>query len=340
VTTWRDLIDPILDGVEAYVASHDVDALLRPELQRAANKLAATLDEATDGVPDGVRPAGLVALAGFRWTRYLAQRGRVSGLRDRREATRFYELLAAADPETARQVTPERVRLLLAEPKPAERVLRASHDEARDLLGAAQETRDLVVMREGIELLRYAIPAAPPESEALPEVWHTLGLAWRLWFATTREEPALNHAIAAHRESAAALRTDDPERADRHQELYALLHQRLELGGAPRCLDEAIEVLRIAVAALPDGDERKPGWLIGLARDLLEQSGRDGTLEPVEEAHRVLVGDVGAASHATPVDAERFLSLLADIYERLAELTGDPAASEAAHAARAAAAAL
>ncbi len=335
-TTWQELIDRVLDGARAYLESGDKEALHTQELERTEDELSA----AVDSDPDHAPPSALFALANLCWVRGVARQGTVWGVLNRREAIRLYDLALIKVPDFPRDAMPTGVRTVLDEPDLHKRRLVASHEEAVELLSSAQRTRDRVLIREGIEILRPAITAAQQGSNALPTAWHTLGVAWRLWHEVTGEKAALDEAIVALRVAASGLAGDDPQRANRYQELYAVLCARQALqNDDPSCLDVAITALRTATQALPNDDERRPGWLMGLARDLLALSRRDGAVAPIKEALRVLI-EVSEASHATPVDGQQFLTLLADVYQQGGELTGDQTALDAAQAARAAAARL
>jgi hypothetical protein len=185
VPTWDELTEPIMTAVERR-------AVFDPDAERAADRLALVLETQEGQLAAG----GNAILAAYHWSRYLERRGSAAGVRERREGLRRYAL-AAADPQVAAATIGGEVAALLAEPDPAERRVLDADLEARDLLTAAQDAGDLALAREGIELLRGALTAAPPGLRAAPAAWHTLSLAWRLWHALTDDPAALEQADLA-----------------------------------------------------------------------------------------------------------------------------------------------
>ncbi len=328
--TLSEIAEPMSGAVEAYVQSGDPDAVLSEEVREAANLLSAAIFSSPETFP----PEILVVIASLRWLQHSAREGTISGALDRAEAIRLYEQVCAQRPEFVREAAPGAVITVLDLPEPATRRLVAAHDGAVELLKAGRAGRDRVLLREGIEILRRAVHGVPPATPELARVLPTLSSAWQAWHELTDELPALDQAIDAHRR-AAEVSPPGAERANRHRELYALLHQRRQLrGGIPVAADEEILALRGAIGSLASDDEVPAPWFMQLARDLVDASHRTRTAAPAQEALRILRRRIADASGAADIEPAERLSLLADAYAQEALLAGDPRARDAERAAR------
>jgi tetratricopeptide (TPR) repeat protein len=323
--TLRELIDPLVDAVQAYAQSGDADAVLGIGLDRAINRLAAAYIGSSEAIPAPT----LVPLALVRWCQHTARRGTVSGELDRRESIRLFEQAIAEIPEFPLDGVPEGISTVVGESVPALRRLRLAHEGALKLLSAGQAASDRVRIREGIEILRPALIGVESESSLVASAWYTLAQTWQLWFELTSDTAALDQAIAAYRRSADGT-PPGYDRANRYQGAYALLRKRAVLGDdETRDIDEAAVVLRAAIDALPSQDVCPARWLIGLAHDLLLQARRDRAAGPLDEALGILIGRIPTAD-TDELDNDQWLSLIAEISELKAELTGDPGAREGA----------
>lgn len=317
--TLEELVDPLFDAAQAYVQSRDADAILNVGLDRAISRLAAAYIGSSETIP----AHALSVLAMVRWCQHTARRGTVSGELDRRESIRLYEHAITEIPEVSLDDVHQEVRAVLGESDPGLRRLRLAHEGAIKLLSASQTARDRVRLREGIEILRPALTGIKSESSLVASAWYTLAQAWQFWFELTGDAGALDQAIDAYRRSADGT-PPGYDRANRYQGAYALLRQRAVLNGDEmRDVDEAAAVLRAAIDALPSQDVWPAGWLVELARDLLLQARRDRAVGPADEALGVLVDRIPSAAGAGELDADQWLSLIAEVSELKAELTGD-----------------
>jgi tetratricopeptide (TPR) repeat protein len=130
------------------------------------------------------------------------------------------------------------------------------HNEAIDVLDAAEVSRDLESVDQGIWLVASAFLTAPSDGDRARHL-SVLGTAWTQRFRITGRDADLDNAVAAHRRALALGVPDPADQAGHHANLSSALLARYEKAGRAPDLDEAVTVARAAtkIAAGP-----RPAW--------------------------------------------------------------------------------
>jgi len=273
------LSDAVRNRLAAFRSSGDSRVILDGQ---AAGEIAA-LRESIGWPPFGPRPSGavirrqleVVLLAGraqFIRCRELPPGDRVEAWLEAMELfTAVYPLAPDAVPEPMRPMC----GALAGNPPGVHHA--ELHNEAIDMLDAAEVTRDRAEVDQAIWLIASAFLAAPQDQDRARHL-SVLGTGWTERFRITGRIADLDNAVTAHRR---ALALGGPGAADRagHQANYSgALLARYENTGSVADLDEAVAAARAATQtarteaarAGAGGGRRRSAWP--------DEAGQDRTL--------------------------------------------------------------
>lgn len=269
-----DMRDAVLNRLAIFRSSGDRRVITDPQ---AAEEVAA-LRASIDWPPFGKPPSGaalrreldVAVLAGmiqFIRSQELPPGDRVDARLQATEIfTAVYPLESAMVPEPIRAMC----GALAGDPPDIHHA--ALHNEAIDMLDAAEVTRDRATLDQAIWLLAAAFLAAPQDDDRARHL-SVLGTAWLDRFWSTGRPADLDNAVAAHRRALALGVGDPADQAGHQANLSAALRARYENTGGIPDLDEAVETARAAAdiaraasgqghAAWPRGDGQDPAMAI------------------------------------------------------------------------------
>ena len=134
------------------------------------------------------------------------------------------------------------------------------HNEAIDMLDAAELSRDWAEVDQAIWLLASAFLAARADSDRARHL-SVLGTAWLERFWITGRTADVDNAVTVHRRALALGVPDAADQAGHRANFSAALLARYENTGAVADLDEAVEAARIAAQiAKTASEQHRPAW--------------------------------------------------------------------------------
>ncbi len=134
------------------------------------------------------------------------------------------------------------------------------HNEAIDMLDAAEVSRDRAEVDHAIWLLMSAFLAAPADDDRARHL-SVVGTGWLGRFWITGRAADLDNAVAAHRRALALGVSDAADQAGHLANFSAALLARFEANGSVPDLDEAVAAARgAAELATTVSEQRRPGW--------------------------------------------------------------------------------
>jgi hypothetical protein len=260
--THEDPSGALRDRLDRFRSSGGRRVILEPQAAEEVAVLRASIGWPPFGPPpDGAalrRQLDAVMLAGtvqFARAQELPPADRVAALLEAMEIfTAVYPLAPGMVPETVRAMC----GALAANPPDVHHA--ELHNEAVDMLDAAEMTRDQAEVDQAIWLIAAAYLAARDDEDRSRHL-SVLGTAWLDRYGISGQIPDLDRSVAIHRQAIAIDVPDAADRAGHLANLSAAWLARYENTGSVPDLNEAVAAARAAVEiAWAASGPGHPGW--------------------------------------------------------------------------------
>ncbi|KAK1179710.1 CHAT domain-containing tetratricopeptide repeat protein [Streptomyces sp. NBS 14/10] len=192
-----------------------------------------------------------------------------------------------------------------------------------------EDTKELNVAQEAVEVLREAVATAPKDHPERAISLGCLGLTLAKLYGCTQEMELLEEAVRMTRSAAALTPCGHPNRPQVLSTLGGVLRLWCARAGESSTAQEAVEALREAIATTPRDHPERCDRLNNLGAVLLRVSEHTREKGAAEEAARVLREAVAKTPHDNPERSDR-LGNLGEALLRVSEHTGRAEGAEAA----------